>query len=407
MLGAKLKILFFAEGATLAHVARPFVLANSLDPGRFEICFARPAAFAWLTADSPFRLLPLACQDASVFSRRLDRGLPLYGFPTLVRYVEDDLALIDAETPDLIVGDFRLSLSVSARLRHVPYATICDAYWSPEAALRPPLPVMSFTRHTPLPLAQGLFKLVSPLALRLHSIPIKRLRARFGLPSLGYDLRRCYTDADLRLFGNFPALFPDIRTSSQAAFVGPVAWSPARVAEPAQLESGSIYVTMGSSGDTRVLRNLLPALEDTGLPILLSSAGRPLPPNLEMRRTRVFDFLPGDLVCKHASLVVCNGGSPTTNQALANGVPVLGVVRNMDQFLNMRAVEQFGAGVLVRADRASGTRLHRALEQLLHDTRFATRARALAQTLDDVNPAQAFHTHLTQLLTRASRERRR
>ena len=115
-----------------------------------------------------------------------------------------------------------------------------------------------------------------------------------------------------------------------------------------------------------------------------------------------FDFLPGDLVCKRASLVVCNGGSPTTNQALANGVPVLGIVRNMDQFLNMRAVERFGAGILVRADRASEKLLQDALEQLLHDRRFATRARTLAQTLEDASPVRAFGTHLAQLLKRTN-----
>ena len=40
------KVLFFAEGATLAHVLRPFALARDLDPDRFK---------AWRNSSSPPR----------------------------------------------------------------------------------------------------------------------------------------------------------------------------------------------------------------------------------------------------------------------------------------------------------------------------------------------------------------
>ena len=91
----------------------------------------------------------------------------------------------------------------------------------------------------------------------------------------------------------------------------------------------------------------------------------------------IFDFAPGDLVCRRAKLVVCNGGSPTTNQALTNGVPVLGIAQNMDQFLNMQAIEQFGAGLLVRADRATQKVLQEATRKLTTDVRFKKRAQTL------------------------------
>lgn len=402
---ARRKILFFAEGATLAHVGRPFVLAESLNPDDFEVVLARPAAFAWLTAKAQFRLLDLHCQESSTFAQHLERGSPLYDLATLETYVADDLAIIDGENPDIVVGDFRLSLSVSARLRGVPYITLCDAYWSPERRLVPPLPVMKFTHITPLPLAESLFRAVSGPALRLHALPIERLRRRHGLPTLGFDLRRCYTDADLRLFANFPALFPDVRPSASAAFIGPIAWSPDATAEADFLssENGYIYVTMGSSGDPQVLRTLIPILERTGAPVVVASAGKTLPSGLTSTKTRIFDYLPGDLACRHAKLVVCNGGSPTTNQALKNGVPVLGIARNMDQFLNMQAIENFGAGILTRADRASTRRLAEASRALLEDGRYAQRAGDLARSFKPDAPEAALSTYVQRLLgTRAS-----
>lgn len=377
----RIKVLFFAEGATLAHVARPYVVANTLDPAQFDISFARPETFAWLTADAPFRTLPLWSQDSATFTRRLDHGQPLYDFDTLERYVADDLALIDAERPDVVVGDFRLSLAVSARLRRIPYATICDAYWSPDRPFEAPLPVLAFTRFTPIPLAAAIFRAVAPLAFRLHARPMERLRARHGLPSLGHDLRRCYTDADLRLYANFPQLFPEVPVGPDAAFIGPIAWSPAAPAALIPfLDEGvrPAYVTMGSSGDPRVLTALLPVLEDLELPVLVATAGKSVPVSHRSDRIRIFDYLPGDLVCQHARLVVCNGGSPTTNQALARGAPVLGIARNMDQFLNMQAIDRFGAGLCLRADRADSRALRVALTALLGETNLDTQANALA-----------------------------
>ena len=369
----KTKVLFFAEGATLAHVARPFVLANTLDLNDFDVTFARPSSFGWLTANAAFRTMDLECQDSAVFAQRVERGRPVYAYKTLVGYVGSDLALIDAEKPDVVVGDFRLSLTVSARLRSVPYINICDAYWSPERPLRAPLPVLPFTRFTPIPVAEFLFRWLSPPIKWLYAAPVERLRARYGMSSLGYNAQRGFTDGDLRLYANFPELFPDVTLSAHSAFIGPIAWSPPATGNLDFLEGkeGLIYVTMGSSGDPSVLSNLIPLLERAGHAVVVATAGRSMPVALRPGTTRFFDYLPADLVCKKARLVVCNGGSPTTNQALRNGVPVLGIAKNMDQFLNMRAIERFGAGVLVRTDRTRGETLASTVDALLNDARFS------------------------------------
>jgi UDP:flavonoid glycosyltransferase YjiC (YdhE family) len=376
------RVLFFAEGATLAHVARPLILARQLDVAAFDVVFARPPGFAWLTTgDSRLLEFDLDCQDSTTFARRLDHGLPLYDFPTLDRYVQADLALIDQVKPDVIVGDFRLSLSVSARLCKVPYATICDAYWSPECRLKPELPVMAFTPYVPLSFASAIFRAVAPLAFRAHAVPMERLRKRYGLPGFRYDLRYCYTDADLRLFANFPELFPEVRRSAKADFIGPIAWSPPDRPDLEFPEGDGplVYMTMGSSGDPKVLTTLIPVLEAIGTRTMVATAGKPFPARLLSERTRVYDFLPGDQMCRLARLVICNGGSPTTNQALRHGVPVLGIARNLDQFLNMRNIERFGAGCLWRGDDICGKQLISQIQLLLNgDGVYARQAAQLA-----------------------------
>lgn len=396
----KRKIVFFAEGATLAHVARPFSLAESLDQEKFNILFARPSSFTWLTATAKFPLADLRCQDGEIFAKKLDRGTPLYDLATLERYVADDLALIDREKPDIVVGDFRLSLAVSARIRKVPYITICDAYWSPESKLTPELPVMPWTPYVPLPLALRLFGKIAPIAMELHAAPMERLRARHGIPPINRDIRLCYSDADIRLFANFPSLFPSISESKDAEFIGPLAWSPPT--PPLldwQLQNKEIiYVSMGSSGDTTALRSIVEALETLPYPVLITTAGKPVPANLCSSKTRIFDYFPGHLACEKAILVICNGGSPTTNQALTRGTPVLGVTKNMDQFLNMRTISEFGAGLSIRADRATQSTVRHSVESLLGNAQFALNAAKLAHAAKAISTRERFAAAINRLL---------
>lgn len=372
------------------------MLAKALDATRFDVTLCRPEAFSKLTAGLPFQVLGLECQDSKTFVEKLARGSPLYDFPTLCRYVDADLSLIDQIKPDVIVGDFRLSLSVSARLRSIPYISICDAYWSPERPLRPSLPVLEFTKYVPIPLAELIFRRIAPFAFRLHALPLERLRKKYQQPSLGYDLRRCYTDADLRLFANFPALFPDVSVHKGADFIGPIAWSPDVDADLDYLSGNGplTYITMGSSGNPQIIESIVPILEQSGSRIVIATAGKTLQLKSERPTTQIFDYLPGSVVCRHANLVICNGGSPTTNQALSCGVPVLGIAQNMDQFLNMEAIVAFGAGLMLRADRAEPFRLQQHIESLTRDPKFAARAKALAGSLKLETGSSALAHHI-------------
>ncbi|MCB1906739.1 MAG: glycosyl transferase UDP-glucuronosyltransferase [Rhodocyclaceae bacterium] len=399
------RILFLAEGATLAHVARPFVLAEGLAGNGYEVLFACPEDYSWVARGAEFRVANLQSQPAAIFAARLRKGAPLYDEKTLAGYVEDDLALLDREQPDVVIGDFRISLAVSARLRNVPYVNVCDAYWSPELPLDPPLPSLPLTRMLPISLASVLFRAFSGIGLKLHALPMERLRARYGLPSLGHDLRLCYTDADLRLFANFPALFPAAGPSDRSAFVGPVEWSPRATAEIPVIpgEGPRVYVTMGSSGDPAVLASLLPVLAAEGCRSYVATAGKPLPGGVPLHAAHVADYLPGREMCAGADLVVCNGGSPTTNQALMHGTPVLGIASNMDQFLNMRAIERYGAGRTIRADRVDAGAVRVALRDLLSGDGYRRRAGDLAASVDSRGPSRILAHHVDALLRRHDR----
>ena len=376
------RVLFFAEAVTLAHVARPIVLARGLAAANYEPYIACDSRYRRFIEREPWPNLPLHSISSERFLRSLANGSPVYDVQTLRDYVAEDLKLIHSVKPDLIVGDFRLSLSVSARLAGIPYAAITNAYWSPYYVRKSfPLPVLPITRVLPLPVAGVLFQLARPLAFKLHCAPLNRLRRESGLAQLGDDLRRIYTDADFTLYADAPSMFPTENLPTNHQYLGPVIWSP-----PVDLPSWwndlpsdrpIVYVTLGSSGEPSISRLVLDALAEMPLTVLASTAGAPLmaqyPPNVF-----VANYLPGVDVAARSQLVVCNGGSPTSQQALAAGVPVLGIASNMDQFLNMQAITEANAGSVVRADRVRRASVCKIAEMLLSSAACRTAAADLA-----------------------------
>src|SRR5262249_35172548 len=145
------------------------------------------------TGPPPFPLRPVRSIPGPQFLAALARGRPLYDAATLRSYVREDLEVLREVRPDLVVGDFRLSLGVSARLAGAPSAATRNAYWSPYARVRSPLPELPFVRWVGLPAARLLFRLARPAAFAVHARPLNRVRREYGLPSLGRDLRRVYT----------------------------------------------------------------------------------------------------------------------------------------------------------------------------------------------------------------------
>jgi UDP:flavonoid glycosyltransferase YjiC (YdhE family) len=329
-----------------------------------------------------FPSLPLRSISSGQFLKALAKGSPVYDLETLREYVNEDLKLIRVVMPDLIVGDFRLSLAVSARLAGVRYAAISNAYWSPYYARTAyPLPVLPITRVLPLAVANALFQWARPLAFRFHCKPLNQLRREHGMAAFGADLRHAYTDADYVLYADSEQLFPTQNLPSSHRYVGPIIWSP-----PVPLpdwwdklptERPVIYLTLGSSGQASLANLVVDALADLPVTVIVSTAGAVVAP-YTAPNVFVADYLPGAHAASRSKLVICNGGSPTCHQALAAGVPVLGIASNMDQFLNMQAIELAGAGAVMRADRVQRPALRAKVQRMLSSREFSQSAEGLA-----------------------------
>jgi len=394
-------ILLIAEAVTLAHFARIVTLARALGGSAYEVVVASDPRYADLEAPLDYTFHSIQSISSSEFTQALSRGKPLYSVATLTQYVEDDLALLDSIKPDLIIGDFRLSLAVSAPLCKIPYAAVVNAYWSPFADIAYPVPDLSMTRILGLRLAQKLFDIVRPLAFALHARPLNQVRRRFGLPSLGSDLRTVYTWGDYTLYADIPELAPTRNLPASHHYLGPVFWS-AHTSLPNwwnQLsdEKPLVFVSLGTSGQAGLLPMVLTALSQLPVTVIVATAGKialaDVPAN-----AYIADYLPMDIATKRSRMVISNGGSMAGYQALASERPIIGLCSNMDQLLNMGAIERLGAGFALRADRASSAEIFSAVRTMLDDSSYAQSASQLSRMIQQHDSGQRLREIVTEIL---------
>jgi len=395
------RILFVAETATLAHVARPLVLARALDAARYEVHFACGDGFDAFIERIDFPRWRIHSAGSESFLRALALGTPLYDARKLATYVPEDLRLLDEVSPDLVVGDFRLSLSISTALRQVRYATITNAHWSPYSGIRRfPLPEHPLTAVLGVSLAQAAFNALRPAIFAYHARPTNVMRRRHGLPPLG-SLAHVYTAADFTLYADVPSISPTVVLPSHHRYLGPVLWSPDVAAPSWWNDVGKrdcVYVTLGSSGRAALLPDVLEALSALPVDVLAATAGRVAPAAMPSNAW-VTDYLPGTAAAKRSVLVVANGGSPTVYQALAAGVPVLGIASNMDQYLTMSGVVRAGAGLSLRAGKASVAAIRSAARRLIDEPSFTTAARRVGEEIARYDAPSRFAAFVDEVFT--------
>jgi UDP:flavonoid glycosyltransferase YjiC (YdhE family) len=394
------RVLLVSEAVTLAQVVRLVVLGQSLDPERYEVHFASGDFPPQVFGGTRFVQHPLFSLPAARVHAAVAQGRRVYDTRTLERYVAADLEVLDRVRPALVVGDLRWSLTVSAPLAGVPHAALANAYWSPHARIGPmPLPEHPLVRWLGPERAQHGFALAFPHVSRHLARPLDALRRRHGLAPLG-TLEQILTHGDHTLFADTPALVPTEGLSPWQRYLGVVAWSPPGALPETwgAANRPAVYVTLGSSGDVRTLPAIVSALVQMGADVLVATAGRvdrgALPPG-----AHVAPFVPGDLASRRAALVVTNGGSSTGYQALSEGVPVLGIPSNLDQYLATQAITRTGAGLCVRAGRLDAAAVERAARRCLEDARIRRAAERLRDRLRGYDAATEFRAFMREVLS--------
>ena len=204
------------------------------------------------------------------------------------------------------------------------------------------------------------------------------------------------------LLADLPDYFPVSDEAIHHRYIGPLPWSPSSNPPPwwndIDLSRPVVYVTLGSSGRAELLPIVLDALAQLPVTVIASLAGHAnltaVPDN-----ALVGDYVPGDEAAQMASLVVCNGGSLTTYQALGHGTPVLGIVANLDQHLNMSYLKRAGIGEVIRSEKAGVEQIRSTVERLLNNPTYNEPAQKAKQLIRAYRSEQRFLGYVEEILS--------
>jgi len=373
------RILFVAEAITLAQMVRLASLSQALDRDRYEVHFASSQFPEFVFEHLDVARWPLWGLSSKEALGRIAKGKRLYSRSVLRRYIESDRTAIDAVKPDLIVGDLRWSLAVSAPVSKVPFASLINAYWSPFAERTGfPLPEHPIVRILGVRMAAQYFPRVIPKVFAHFAAPLNDERERAGLAPIG-SLLDVLTFGDHTLYADPPELVPTQNLPPNHIFLGPVLWTaPGLVPHDWGHDPNrpAIYVTLGSSGADGTLPEVLAGLEQLNVDVLLATAGKE-PPRKLPDNVKVAAYVDGAAACLKARVVIHNGGSSTGYQALAAGRPVLGVPANFDQYLATERIDAMGAGLMLRSGTLRRNDVAAAVNRLLQEPSFGDAAQRL------------------------------
>lgn len=386
----------------MAHLARPLSWIEILDPNEYDLFFgSSPQHKKWFLGKS-VTFVEMSGLDPLKFAESVDQAGFIYDSQTFEAHVNEDLKVIDQIKPDVVIGDFRHSLSISCRLRKVKYINLTNAYWSPDIKMGYPLPEAPIVRFLGPIWTRILIGLFISIILKINFFKmVFEIRKSLKKVSLKFtDYRQIIIDGDMTLYFDTPELVPLKTQKSHEKFVGPFIWSMP-VTLPAwwgklKAEKKRIFVSLGSSGNSGALPTLLKALSKLDVEVIVALAGKKNT-DYKFDNIHITDFLPIEGACKGSSLVICNGGSPVACAALTYGVPVLGVIGNNDQLLNMAHLEKRGVGLTLRYWNLTEEKVQSAVLQILHGKSFADAAQIIRSEFLQINTSEKLKSILSEL----------
>lgn len=394
------RVLIVGEAVTAAHVIRPLGLALGLSAAGYDITFACDRRYEGLVCNTGLVYTELPAISRELFLSRLDKGSSLYSLEELQGYVRDDLRIIAAVRPDVIVGDFRISMGISAELCSIPYLALSSVHWSAHAGLPLPVPEHWLVDAMGVRLAGLVTGAVVPLFFKFQARAMNTLRESYGLPGIeGRGAPDVYTHGTRTLYLDTPDLYGAPQLGPDEACIGPVLWAPSSARplwwDDLPLDRPVAWLSAGSSGAGKAMCRVAEVLDANGFAVMASTAGglTGLPPSVYTA-----SFINGLEAAERADIVVCNGGSGIVYQALAKGRPVLGIPRNMDQYYVMEAVQSRGAGRLIRSGMVTDDSVLSAARDLLACSSYRAAALRQGRAIRVLNPVFGLERTIDQLL---------
>ena len=377
-----MKLLALPNAHALAHVSRLLEIAKVLRTRGHEIIFAGHGKYLQVASWDGFetRELPYMSVEQVVRAVRSGRLWEVYREDQLEQFIEAELALYKAVSPDLVLLDNRPSARASAEKAGLKTVAVVNVH------------LTDYRRIPFFSLGNVLGESFPGIALadRLENVSenffydrlvmggLNRIRKRLGLARrYGYE----HEEGDRSLLADIPEFSPVRTLPPHARYVGPLTWHNTLPA-PTCLDKldpvkPTVYLTLGSEGLEDLLQHLgLLAAEGVQIVVALGAAGADpamtVPEGVFLER-----YVNTDALLPHCTLVCCHGGNGTLYQALAFGLPIVVVATHQEQYYGGKRIRNLGLGqaLTLKAVKKEGFGLVvSALRQVLDDAGYKRRA---------------------------------
>lgn len=378
------RIAVLAESVSLAHVSRSELLASQLSTALSRKALVSDSAekpLVYLGSDPEEQFphamahgvihIPFPCISSRVFLRRVWDGEFPYTVDELEGYITLERAFLESYMPELVIGDCRPTLAISCSLYGVPYVPLVNAYWDPDWAFQLPiLPPLSKYNGIEYPRDhienRKIFRQICEAAVQ----PFNELRLRYGLHPLR-NYCELMTEGEARLYPDPVELFPGFpeRVPNSDFFLGPLAPSvpmnqqlqkseeqdlaiapEANVAVPTYPKGlPKIFICLGSSSPPSLTEWFLENLPENEFELRVALGRKMEDEDIRKFSLRencsIADFYPAHEACVWSDVTICNGGSPMSYIARSTQTPIIGIISNFDQALNMCQLEHNGMGI--------------------------------------------------------------
>lgn len=378
MAGSK-RILACPYSICAAHVVRPLEICKALRELGHEVLFASGSRYAELIAREGFPLLPIVVEDSATAFARVRRLNFSGAMAAAARHVKEEIDLIEKVRPDMVIGDWRISLSVSTEVTKIPYVSINNAHFT-----RYSLVDEGIEKNFGNKLAARLFCWQRDMMFQGFAYFYNRVRSTYGL-SKKRDLIDLLESSDINLLADIPEFSPTRNLPGHFHYIGPILWEPATSRDHQWLDSfdpqrPTLYLSMGTSGTSRDFWRVLDLLRETPYQVIITTGGQI---SLSTIRPGFFvtDFAPGSSLVEKSDLVICHGGNGTIYQALSQGKPIIGIPTHFDPEYNMSLVINSGVGLRIARGQLNGQVLTRAIERVRSEVAFGDRAQKLRAAL--------------------------
>ena len=397
----KKRILFVAEYITLSHPGRCFALAEILDPEKYECGIAVSSKVSHMVPACFAKNYDIETIDGKSFIDSVTRGKPAYNAETIEKYVKSELDAIESFKPDLIIGDFRLSLAISSKIANVPYCNLSSIYWKKEEGKKYIVPELApFTSFIPIRVAQAIFDRLSPKVFKEFCDPINIVAQKYNIPINFENIENLYLQGDYILYDD-PLSYNHSKCPHRTEkHIGPINWS---LRQPfpewwpnISSDQPLILICIGSSGKPEIFTSVIKSLLGRKENCVVITAGNQL--NIETTSNIfVTDFLPLKEALQNCTLFIGNGGI-SSYLALAAGVPALGIPHNMDQYLCSAHLEQTGAVRTLRSDRVNARAVTKNIDEMLADQSYRQEALRQKNAMAQINMKESLDDWLSWVL---------